>query len=57
MSKILFSKQNIIDLEKTKNILRVSECSIAYTDEFLLKNICQVNFQGESLLKMYLILK
>jgi len=28
MSKILFSKQNIIDLEKNKNILRVSERSL-----------------------------
>jgi len=28
MSNILFSKQNIINLEKNKNILRVSERSL-----------------------------
>ncbi|MBC2459874.1 IS3 family transposase [Clostridium beijerinckii] len=34
MSKILFSKENIIKLEKNNNILRVSERSITYTNEF-----------------------
>lgn len=34
MGKILFDKGNIIELENNKNVLRVSECSITYTDEF-----------------------
>ena len=34
MSKILFSKEDIINLEKNNNILRVSERSITYTNEF-----------------------
>ncbi|WP_271811342.1 IS3 family transposase [Clostridium beijerinckii] len=34
MSKILFTKEDIINLEKNINILRVSERSITYTDEF-----------------------
>ncbi|OOM14257.1 hypothetical protein CLOSAC_11300 [Clostridium saccharobutylicum] len=34
MSKILFTKEDTINLEKNINILRVSERSITYTDEF-----------------------
>lgn len=34
MSKILFTKEDIINLKKNVNILRVSERSITYTDEF-----------------------
>ncbi|WP_271809577.1 hypothetical protein [Clostridium beijerinckii] len=34
MIKILFTKEDIINLEKNINILRVSERSITYTDEF-----------------------
>lgn len=34
MSKILFTKEDIINLKKNINILRVSERSITYTDEF-----------------------
>jgi hypothetical protein len=34
MSKILFTKEDIIKLKKNVNILRVSDRSITYTDEF-----------------------
>jgi len=34
ISKILFTKEDIINLEKNINILRVSERSITYTNEF-----------------------
>jgi len=34
MSKILFTKEDIINLEKNNNIFRVSERSITYTDAF-----------------------
>lgn len=34
MSKILFAKEDILNLEKNQNFLSASECSITYTDEF-----------------------
>ena len=59
MSKILFTKEDIIKLEKNKNIFRVSERSITYTmnlRDFLLKNIWLENYLEKYFLKMDLIL-
>jgi len=59
MSKILFTKEDIINLEKNNNIFRVSERSITYTDAFkrlFIEEYMAGNYLEKYFLKMDLIL-
>lgn len=47
MSKITFSAKDIIILQKNKNVQRVSELAITYTDEFK-KNLIEEYLKGKS---------